>query len=26
LDYLRQFNPNVSIIEWAIENRGENYE
>ena len=22
LDYLRKFNPNVSIIEWAIENRG----
>ncbi len=26
LDYLRKFNPNVSIIEWAIENRGENDE
>ena len=26
LDYLRKFNPNVSIIEWAIENRGGNYE
>tara|TARA_B000000475_G_scaffold176513_1_gene142013 strand:+ start:612 stop:1658 length:1047 start_codon:yes stop_codon:yes gene_type:complete len=26
LDYLRNFNPNVSIIEWAIENRGENNE
>ena len=22
LDYLRKFNPNLSIIEWAIENRG----
>jgi len=22
LDHLRKFNPNVSIIEWAIENRG----
>jgi hypothetical protein len=26
LDYLRKFNPNVSIIEWAIENRGVNDE
>tara|TARA_Y100000768_G_scaffold154642_1_gene115515 strand:+ start:1251 stop:2297 length:1047 start_codon:yes stop_codon:yes gene_type:complete len=26
LNYLRNFNPNVSIIEWAIENRGENDE
>ena len=26
LDYLKNFNANVSIIEWAIENRGENNE
>lgn len=26
LDFLRKFNPNVSIIEWAIENRGVNNE
>ena len=26
LDYLRNFDPNLSIIEWAIENRGGNNE
>ena len=26
LDYLRNFDPNLSIIEWAIENRGVNNE
>ena len=26
LDYLKEFNPNVSIIEWAIQNRSDNNE